>query len=62
MKDDLFWLIEAHNEGLENVTDGVWWAILEDAVAYYNDENGTNYDENETVHQYLRERDNRING
>lgn len=52
LPDELFYFIEAHDD--DSAPDGAWWQMLEDAVTYWNDEHGTHYDENETVHAYVR--------
>jgi len=52
MNDELFWFIDAHDD--DDLSDGAWWAVLEDAVRYWNKEHGTELDENDTVHEYLR--------
>lgn len=51
LPDELYYFIDAHND--DDAPDGAWWAILEDAVSYWNKEHGTNFDENDTVHAYL---------
>ena len=51
LSDELFWFIDAHND--DDLPDGAWFAVLEDAVTYWNKKHGTNFDENEAVHAYL---------
>jgi hypothetical protein len=40
----------------DDLPDGAWFAVLEDTVEFYNEEHGTDFDPNDTVHQYLRMR------
>jgi hypothetical protein len=51
MTDELYYFIEAHDN--DDLPDGAWWSVLENAVTYWNEKHGTNFDENETVHAYV---------
>ena len=53
--DELYYFIDAHND--DDAPDGAWWAILEDSVTFWNKDHGTSYDENDTVHSYLRRKE-----
>lgn len=51
MNDDLYYYMDAFND--EDAPDGAWWAILENAVTFFNAENETSYDPFEMVHAYI---------
>jgi hypothetical protein len=51
LPDDLYYFIIAHDDG--NLPAGAWYQILVDSVTFWNEEHGTNFDENETVHAYF---------
>lgn len=48
---DLIAYIAAHD--FDDLPDGAWFATLEAAAANWNDQHGTDYDENDAVHAYL---------
>ncbi len=50
-KTDCFHAMEPYDD--DNASDGAWWAMLENAVTFFNEQNGTKYDECDTVHEYL---------
>lgn len=50
--DELYWWIDARND--DDLPDGAWWAVLEEAVVNYNAEYGTDHDPNDAVHAYLQ--------
>lgn len=37
----------------DDLPDGAWWQVLEDAVTFFNEAHSTNFDPNDTVHKYL---------
>ena len=53
MNQELFYLMAAHDN--DDLPDGAWWQVLEDAVYYWNRQHGTCLNLNETVHTYLKE-------
>ncbi len=44
--------IDAMND--DQMPDGAWWAMLEEAVQAYNERNNTDFDETASVHAYLK--------
>jgi hypothetical protein len=54
-KDELWYWIDARND--DELPDGAWWSVLEEAVVDYNEEYGTDYDPFDAVHAYLNEKD-----
>ena len=49
----LFHTMNAANEVHANAPDGAWQAIIEECVTRWNEEHGTDYDENDTFHEWL---------
>ncbi len=50
--DALFHHIDAYND--DELSDGAWWSVLENAVTFWNEEHKTHFDECDTVHAYLK--------
>ena len=53
LPEELYWELVAANEFGNDMSDGAWWAMLENHVTWYNQEHGTKLDENDMVHLYL---------
>ena len=54
LSDELMAHIEFNDD--PDAPDGAWWARLEDAVAQWNQLNGTNFDTCDTVHRYVKQK------
>jgi hypothetical protein len=52
--EELFGALDFNNN--DDLPDGAWWQVLEDTVDFFNDANGTNYEPNEMVHQWVQSR------
>lgn len=50
--EDLFYFMQVHDD--DEAPDGAWQAMLEDAVQFYNEEHGTDYDSLEAFLAYLK--------
>lgn len=59
MKQSLFYFMQAHDH--DDVSDGAWQAMLEDAVEMFNDQNNTAFDPHNMFHEYLQWRTNNAN-
>ena len=55
MNDELFYFMDAYTD--DNAPDGAWQCMLEDAVNFFNKDNGTNYDSFDTFHEYLERKE-----
>lgn len=53
LPEELYWELVAADEDSDDMSDGAWWAMLEDHVKWYNKEHGTKLDECDTVHLFL---------
>jgi len=53
LPEDLYWEMAAVDEFSNDVSDGAWWAMLENTVTFWNKDHGTTLDEHETVHAFL---------
>ena len=54
MDPELFAYMEAHDD--DDAPDGAWWAKLEDAVRSWNTDHSPELDPFDTVHEYLKAR------
>jgi hypothetical protein len=52
-KGQLVYTLLAADEFHNDSPDGAWWSILEDTVRFHNREYGTDFDLNDTVHDFL---------
>lgn len=64
MKKDseFYFFMESGAELAEDLSDGAWWAFLEDHVKFWNKDHGTNYDPTDMVHRFLELRNDRVEG
>jgi hypothetical protein len=53
LPEELYWELCAVDEECNDMSDGAWWAMLEDHVKFYNREHKARLDENDTVHLFL---------
>lgn len=51
MNDELYYYLEAFDD--PDLPDGAWWAKLENGVTSYNEEFNTEFDECDTVQEYI---------
>lgn len=53
LPDELVARMNQTSEDCAESGDGAWWARLEETVLHYNEEQGTRFDSNETVHKWI---------